>query len=169
LDSNLNVQVADNSANTSGGIQPTWNTNLYGPTLDGTVHWRNQGPLSGPTPPTWQANFGYPGAFEIVDPVNNIQIASLGGGTSGGTIPAFGPNEGDTVSDGTIVWTNLGANPVSGLSASGGTSGIIMDNTVNPTVSAKGTSQVYFSNLQDFGCDLGTGGCAIQASQQGLN
>jgi hypothetical protein len=50
---------------------------------------------------------------------------------------------------------------------SGGTSGIIIDNSS----SAGGASQVYFSPLGDQGCTTsgGTGGCAIQASQSALD
>jgi hypothetical protein len=49
----------------------------------------------------------------------------------------------------------------------GGTSGIIIDNSS----SAAGASQVYFTPLADQPCTTsgGAGGCAIQASQSGLN
>jgi len=50
------------------------------------------------------------------------------------------------------------------LSTAGGTSGIIMDNIVGTA----GSSQVYFSTLGTGGCGAGNG-CAIQASQAGLN
>lgn len=173
LDPNMNIQVADNSGGTSGATMPVWQTSVFGPqTSDGGVLWRNQGHLSGPTPAAWQAGFPYPGAFEIVDPANNIEIVSnVGGGTSGGTQPVWPSTEGGTVVDGGVIWYNLGANPTSGLQASGGASGIIMDNTSN----LAGASQIYFSNLQNIGCvgngssGGGTGGCAVQASQQGLN
>jgi hypothetical protein len=48
-----------------------------------------------------------------------------------------------------------------------GTSGIIIDNSS----SAGGASQVYFTPLSDQPCTTsgGTGGCAIQASQSGLD
>jgi len=54
-------------------------------------------------------------------------------------------------------------------SAAGGTSGIVVDNAVGPGTG--GTSQVYFTPLADQTCNTsgGTGGCAIQASQSGLN
>jgi hypothetical protein len=100
-----------------------------------------------------------------VDSNNNIEVTQFTG-TSGATQPAWALNEGGTTTDGTITWTNLGLNPVAALFESGGTSGIIIDNTVN----SLGASQVYFSTLQDIGCFTsgGTGGCAVQASQQGL-
>ena len=53
----------------------------------------------------------------------------------------------------------------------GGTSGIVVDNTA----ATGGTSQVYFTPLSDQTCagaggvGTGSGGCAIQASQSGLN
>jgi hypothetical protein len=56
-------------------------------------------------------------------------------------------------------------------SVTGGTSGIIIDNTAT----AIGDAQVYFTPLADQPCagsggvGTGTGGCAIQASQTGLN
>ncbi len=69
LDSNLNIQVADNSGFTSGATPPDWNLKLFVPTVDGGVHWRNQGPLSGQTPQTLGPNTDYNGAFEILDRV----------------------------------------------------------------------------------------------------
>ena len=171
LDPNMNIEVADNSGGTSGASPPTWGLTPFAPTTDGTVNWRNQGALSGPTPPGWTASHLYAGAFEIVDTHNNIEIAELPGGTSGATQPTWPTSEGAETADGGVTWYNLGANPTSGLQASGGASGIIMDNTSNQT----GSSQVYFSNLQNAGCvgngvsGGGTGGCAVQASQQGLN
>ncbi len=72
LDSNLNIEVAENSGGTSGATTPAWGSNKFDPTIDGGVHWRNQGPLSGQTPPQWTANNAYAGAFEIVDSNNNI-------------------------------------------------------------------------------------------------
>jgi len=53
------------------------------------------------------------------------------------------------------------------LPASGGASGIIIDNVVAP--GTLGTSEVYFSTLGTTGtCGAGNG-CAVQASQAGLN
>jgi hypothetical protein len=52
-------------------------------------------------------------------------------------------------------------------SAAGGTSGIVIDNASG----TGGASQIYFTPLADQACptSTGTGGCAIQASQSGLN
>jgi hypothetical protein len=56
--------------------------------------------------------------------------------------------------------------PISRTSVTGGTSGIVIDNSS----AAGGASQVYFTPLADQSCTTsgGTGGCAIQASQSGL-
>jgi hypothetical protein len=57
--------------------------------------------------------------------------------------------------------------PAATTSATGGTSGIVIDNSAI----AGGASQVYFTPLANQLCTTsgGTGGCAIQASQAGLN
>ena len=49
----------------------------------------------------------------------------------------------------------------------GGTSGIVIDNGSG----SAGASQIYFTPLADQPCTTsgGTGGCAIQASQSGLD
>jgi hypothetical protein len=172
LDSNLNIQVAYNSGGRSGTTPPTWNKTVFGPTCDpvgcpaGSVIWRMQGSLQPPFPTAWATNTSYPGGSEIFDSNNNIEVSELGGGTSGGTQPTWPVGVGAITSDGTVTWINLGLNPVAALNESGGTSGIIIDNTVD----SAGSSQVYFSTLQDQGCFTsgGTGGCAVQASQQGL-
>jgi hypothetical protein len=168
LDSNFNIEVAENSGFSSGLTAPSWGTAVYSQTNDNGVHWRNQGPvLSAPPNPLWAATTAYAGAAEIIDTNNNIEIAEPTGGTSGGTQPIWPLGEGVTTNDGTIVWYNLGANPVAGLQEPGGTSAIIIDNVSN----LNGASQVYFTTLQNDGCFTsgGTGGCAVQASQQGLN
>lgn len=60
--------------------------------------------------------------------------------------------------------------PISGLASAGGSSGIIIDNSS----AAAGESQIYFSTLGSQSCGgngttgSGTGGCAVQASQAGL-
>jgi len=167
LDNHFNIQVAENSGSTSGATPPTWGFNRYDLTVDGGVHWRNQGALNATTPLNWAAFSGYFGTAEILDPSGNIELAQLPGGTSGGSQPAWGPNVGDTTSDGTITWVNLGPIAAAALPAAGGTSGIVIDNVVDTIT---GASQIYFSTLQDQSCPTrgGTGGCAVQASQQAL-
>jgi hypothetical protein len=166
LDSNLNIEVCENSGQTSGTMPPGWAPATYGTTNDNGVHWRNQGPvLSFPADPYWTASTPYTGGYEIVDSNNNIEIAQPTGGTSGATAPSWATGEGQNTNDNGITWTNLGANPSAGLPAVGGTSGIIIDNTVNNP----GGSQVYFGTLAGGCAPGGTGGCAVQASQTGLN
>jgi hypothetical protein len=169
LDSNFNIEVVDNSGGgISGGTPPAWGTNPYDPIIDGTVKWRNQGPLlSAPPDAPWAPSKLYSGAAEVIDINNNIEITQAGG-TSGATPPAWAAGGvGSPTLDNGITWINLGKNPVAGLAASGGTSGIIMDNTVI----IPGGSQIYFSNLGLSNCFTsgGNGGCAVQASQQDLN
>lgn len=54
-----------------------------------------------------------------------------------------------------------------GLNATGGTSGIVIDNS---NTSVTGASQVYYSTIGNATCTTvsGTNGCAVQASQAGL-
>jgi hypothetical protein len=65
----------------------------------------------------------------------------------------------------------IGSVPAAGLAVTGGASGIIIDNTSTST----GASQIYFTPLGGGICTgngatgAGTGGCAVQASQSGLN
>jgi hypothetical protein len=68
------------------------------------------------------------------------------------------------VTSGSIAASTKAAN---GLATAGGSSGIIIDNTAS---SPAGASQIYFSTLSNQTCTTsgGTGGCAIQASQSGL-
>jgi hypothetical protein len=58
------------------------------------------------------------------------------------------------------------ANASAGIASAGGSSGVVIDNTF----AAAGASQVYFTPLANQTCITGgTGGCATQASQAGLN
>jgi len=74
----------------------------------------------------------------------------------------------------TATGFGTGKTTSSTLGAAGGTSGIIIDNTVGSGTLA-GASQVYYSTLSDQACvgngstGSGTGGCAVQASQANLN
>jgi hypothetical protein len=127
----------------------------------------DQGPLSAFTPAAWAASHHFVKGTEILDPAGNIElVTSAAGDVSGGTIPAFSAMAGALTHDGTITWTNVGAIATAALSAAGGTSGIIMDNTVGFGV-LPGASQIYFSTLSG-GCGSGTDGCVVQASQSAL-
>jgi hypothetical protein len=140
---------------------------------DGTVVWLCQssttfGPavLSG-----WQKSRHYPTGAEIIDPNNNVELVTsspTGTSKTGGTIPTFLTAPGATTVDNQITWTNVGAEASAALAASGGASGIIIDNFVGEGSEA-GASQIYFTTLGNQACTGGTGGCAVQASQSALH
>jgi hypothetical protein len=166
LDSSFRVQVVT-TAGTSGTAAPSWNT--FGNfTTDGTVTWLDQGPSTAVTPASWKVSHTYNRGSEILDGSGNLQLATTGG-KSGATIPTFNATAGKTTADGTVTWTNLGAISTAALPAAGGTSGVILDNTVSSGTLA-GTSQIYFSTLSNQTCSTsgGSGGCAVQASQSAL-
>jgi hypothetical protein len=167
------VYVAITATGTSGTLPPSWGNTPGGTKLDGTVTWLNQGnpalALAG-----WVANKSYSVGGRILDSngnVEDVRATPSGAGTSGGTVPTWNTAIGGTTADGTVTpvtWINAGPPPTIGLAVSGGTSPIILDNTVGSGVLA-GTSQVYFTTLGSQVCGTsGTGGCAVQASQSGL-
>jgi hypothetical protein len=170
LDSNLHIQVVS-VAGTSGSTTPSWSKTAGGSTTDGGVIWLDQAstPVSAFTLSAWTATHHYAKGTEILDPAGNIElVTSTTTDISGGTIPTFNPTAGGTTHDGTVIWTNVGAIATADMAASGGTSGIIIDNTVGSGTLA-GASQVYFSTLGTQTCGTsGSGGCAVQASQSAL-
>ena len=68
-----------------------------------------------------------------------------------------------------MTWTNAGGLGSFVLPSAGGTSGIVIDNTVGAATQA-GASQIYFSTLSNQTCTTSgtSGGCAVQASQSAL-
>ncbi len=119
------------------------------------------------TPAAWIANHTYTNGTLILGINSNLQFV-ITAGTSGSLTPIWSTTAGMTPVDNTVTWKNLGAIATSALAAAGGTSGIIIDNTVSSGTIA-GASQTYFSMLSNQPCDLfGTGGCAVQASQSAL-
>jgi hypothetical protein len=168
LDTNLNVQVVRTAGTSKTGTHPTWNTATDGSTTDGTVRWTNHGSHA-VAYPTWQASHAYTAGLLIRDTNNNVEWVLTAGTSKAGTHPAWSVAVNGATADGTVRWRNLGAVATSSLAASGGTSGIIMDNTVGSGTMA-GASQIYFSTLGTQACTSGgSGGCAVQASQSGLN
>jgi hypothetical protein len=166
LDSHFQIQVVS-VAGTSGAAAPGWSAIVGHSTTDGTVHWLDQGVQSAVTLPAWAPSHVYALHSKILDNNNNVEFVTKAG-TSGGTMPTFNATAGGTTTDGPVTWTNLGALGTADMAAAGGTSGIIVDNTVGSGTLA-GTSQVYFSTLSDQACGTsGTGGCAVQASQSAL-
>jgi hypothetical protein len=165
LDSHFQIQVVS-VAGTSGAAAPGWSTIINHSTTDGTVHWLNQGVESAVTLAAWAPTTAYALHAKILDGNNNIEFVTTAG-TSGAAV-TFNPAAGGTTTDGTVTWTNLGALGTAAMAAAGGTSGIIVDNTVGSGTLA-GASQVYFSTLKGQVCGTsGTGGCAVQASQPAL-
>ncbi len=101
--------------------------------------------------------------FTSVSANGNVPITSGGNACTGACVYSFNvtttlPNCG--------LSTCTEADAANGLSATGGTSGIIIDNTS----ATSGASQIYFSPLSNQSCATsgGTGGCAVQASQSEL-
>jgi hypothetical protein len=177
LDTKLHIEVVK-TGGTSGAIEPIWNGALGGATPDGTgpttVTWLDQGPLSDATLLVWVASHRYSRGAEILDPNGNIELvtAVAGNDDSGSSIPTFNGTVGGTTTDGTapntVTWTNLGPIATNAMAASGGTSGVIIDNFVVGTGPQAGASQIYFTTLGNQTCTGGTGGCAVQASQSAL-
>lgn len=165
LDSNLNIQVVT-VGGTAGTTTPVWNPVVGLTTTDAGVTWLNQGPLL-PAPDLWAPTNGYIVPQRVIGD-GKLQ-AVLVPGISDATEPVWPPNAGDTILDGTVLWINVGPSTLAALPASGGTSGIIIDNVVGSSDLA-GASQIYFSTLSDqvtCGSSSNTG-CAIQASQSAL-
>jgi len=168
LDTRFQVEVAT-STGTSAAARPPWSAAKGTILTDGTVTWLNQGAVTAATPATWLANHVYAVGTEILDTNNNIQLvtAAVGTRTSGASAPTFSTVPGITTTDNTVTWTNAGSIATWNLSSTGGTSGMIIDNTVTSGVSG---SQIYFSTLGNQPtCGATTNvGCATQASQSAL-
>jgi hypothetical protein len=172
LDNHFQIQVVVSVTGTSGAAAPGWSTIIGHSTTDGGVHWVDQGVQSAATPAGWAPVHSYSKSARILDSNGNIELVttiplhSLNC-TSGASV-TFSTVAGGTTPDGTCTWTNVGAIATAAMAAAGGTSGIIVDNTVGSGTLA-GASQVYFSTLSDQACGTsGTGGCAVQASQSAL-
>jgi hypothetical protein len=161
----INVVI---TAGTTGTTQPSWPSTSGVTRTDGGVVWLNQGNTTTPIN-AWAANHAYNFVGgRILDSNGNVEVVKVKG-TSGGTAPSWPTTPGATRTDNTVTWINAGAFPSFALPAAGGTSAIIIDNTVSPGTLA-GASQVYFSTQADQLCATSgtTGGCAVQASQPTL-
>jgi hypothetical protein len=167
LDSNLNIQVCRTAGTSKAAPHPTWTVAVDGSTTDaGTLRWTNQGPHLA-SHPLWQAGHTYTLGDEILDSNGNVEYAHKNG-KSAATAPAtWSGIINGTTADGTESWRMLGPPATFSVAASGGTSGIIIDNNVG-SATMIGASQVYFSTLGSQACTGGTGGCAVQASQSAL-
>jgi hypothetical protein len=169
LDDHFQIQVVS-VAGTSGTAAPTWSTSVDGLTHDGTtLIWVDQGVQSAFTPGSWAANSVFSVGTLILDSNGNIERCIASVGPSGGSVPDWFTTPGLVTPDFDVFWENLGAPATAAMAAAGGTSGIIIDNTVG-SGTLPGASQVYFSTLsnQICGTSVTTGGCAVQASQSAL-
>jgi hypothetical protein len=167
LDSKLHIETVI-LAGTSGTTVPNWGGTAGGVKTDGigTLAWVDQGFLTATNLGTWIGAHLFAGNDRIRDSNGNVEVVDTDG-ISGVTEPVWDTSAGGLTPDGAAIWLNAGPAP-SMLKANGGTSGIIMDNVVSP-VTLLGVSQIYFSTLLDQACNDGPGGCAVQASQPGLN
>ena len=167
LSNNLHVQAVI-TAGVSGATAPTWLGPAGALTTDGTMVWLDQGNVSGALSNVWIKQHNYTGAAtHLIDSNGNIEIVTISG-KSGTSQPVWNKTLGGATVDNTATWKNLGAACCAALPAAGGTSGVIIDDVLNGTLT--GTSQVYFTTLGNQTCGTsGTGGCAVQASQSGLN
>jgi hypothetical protein len=168
VDHKLFTQVVIHGG-TSGTTAPHWPDTGGATRTDGTVLWINQGPPSAANLAVWQAGHTFTSAGTIIDSNGNVEIVSNPPGTTGSMTPVWNTTPGGTTDDGSVIWTNAGLFGTFAYAAAGGTSGLIIDNTVGSGTLAGG-SQVYFSTLSNQTCGSSTtpGGCAVQASQSDL-
>jgi len=163
------LQVVTKAGTSSATTEPNWAVNEGISTADGTVTWTGKTCLghAGPVN-TWFPNTTFGIGFPILDAHGNLEAPTVTAMT-GSTQPSWPLTIGTTTNDGGQIWINVGPVDAFSLKILGGTSGIVVDNTVLPGTLA-GASQVYFSPLgTGFGtCGAGNG-CAVQASQAGLN
>ncbi len=166
VDSNFHTEFVS-TAGTSGSAAPFWGTTQGGLTTDHTVKWLDLGSPSAFPLAVWAKAKHYSIGAEILDGNGNIEITTTTGVSGTPNPPVWNLTVGGTTHDGTVTWTNVGPPPTAAMAAAGGTSGIIIDNTVG-SGTLLGASQVYFSTLSG-GCGTGNAdGCAVQASQSGL-
>jgi len=162
------VQVVTTAGTSDALREPNWAVNAGVSTADGTVTWTGKMCLQSLIQPQpWLSGISFGGGFSILDSNGNIEAVSTVG-TTGGSQPQWPLKIGTLTLDGSETWVNVGPVDVSSLPVLGGTSGMVVDNTV-PTGTLAGGSQIYFSPLvMGFGtCGAGNG-CAVQASQAGL-
>ncbi|MGA7830727.1 MAG: hypothetical protein WCA21_07195 [Terracidiphilus sp.] len=111
LDANNDIQIAS-IGGTSGAAPPAWTEGPNATTLDASVIWHNNGPI------TWQPNAVYGVGQIIIDSNGNIQYAksltsgnspqSIGSHGNSGTVqPAWSTTPGGTTTDGSFIWSCL--------------------------------------------------------------
>jgi hypothetical protein len=166
IDTHFQVQTV-RIAGKSRATVPAWSAVVGATTADNTVRWLNQGPVAA-FYATWAATHAYALNQEIVDSNGNIQLVTTAGTSKAGVHPAWSAVPNIITADNSVRWRNVGPNATASLAATGGASGMVMDNTI-PATTLAGASQVYYSTLGNQVCgSTGTGGCAVQASQSAL-
>ena len=163
------VRIAGTSRTAALG-HPAWSVAVDGSTTDaGTLRWTNQGPYV-LAHPAWVATHAYGAGAQILDTNGNVEWVITAGTSKAGAHPVWSVAINGQTADGGVRWRNLGAIATASAAAAGGTSGIIIDNTVG-SGTLLGASQVYYSTQGNQTCTTsgGSGGCAVQASQSGLN
>jgi hypothetical protein len=182
LDNTLHIEVVEAAGTSSAQPNQIFDlgcTTAGATRTDGTLVWLCQSSTKYGPPllSAWASNHRYTTGAEIIDSNNNIELVTsiTGNGNSGTSTPAFSLTPGGTVTAGTLpntaTFTNVGAAPSAALAASGGASGLIIDNFIVATGAEAGASQIYFTTLSDQTCATsgGIGGCAVQASQSALH
>ena len=169
LDSHFQVQMVS-LGGTSGASAPIWGVGQGATTTDGApvITWLSLGTTTAVTPANWLASHVYALGAYILDTTGDIEVVTIRGGTnrSGVTEPTWPTVVGQTIVDNHLTWTNAGPAP-GALASAGGSSAIIVDNTVTGAISG---SQIYFSTQANQAtCGASTNvGCAVQASQSQL-
>lgn len=135
---NVAYSTETGSATTGTGISgsgPTWQTGLGAITQDGTLQWECRGtsvqnwmsarPAAAPTVtqanapsiyPSWAASTWYAPLFVILDSNGNLQQLTTAG-TTAGSPPTWATSVGVTTTDGTAVWTCMGASAWAAVTA----------------------------------------------------
>jgi hypothetical protein len=162
VDNHFNIEVVT-TAGTSATTQPTWPAAGSAGTVtsDGsTLKWTSEGPFTFTGFTT--GGHAYTLNTVIVDSNNNLERVTTAG-TAASSAPTWSQTFAGTTTSGSVTFTNQGKSGIVGNAYTGGTSGIVIDNTG----SVSGASNIYFSTLGSQNCQTsgGTAGCAVQASQ----
>jgi hypothetical protein len=116
IDPNGNIQAIIGSTSTyqNGQNPPTWNATVGALTYSGTAPWVNYGQIA-----PWIAGFTYGGGTSSTGVINPCVVLDTNGnlqavqstsisGVSGASAPTWATAVGNTTTDGTVTWVNLG-------------------------------------------------------------
>ena len=100
-----NIEIVSTFGKTGSSI-PAFDPTPGNFTIDGTVTWQNKGPSGYPTPGATVALGTY---TQVADALGNLYyFKAIVAGNLSGSAPVFTPGLGTTVSDGGVVWENVG-------------------------------------------------------------